>query len=100
MSEVSAQQVKDLREKTGAGFMDCKNALTEADGDLAQRDHHSEQRRVARGREQYAAHGARAGVVEQLRVEAGGVASVEEPPVGELLQPGVDEGHAEERTQR
>ncbi len=34
MSEVSAQQVKDLREKTGAGFMDCKAALKESAGDL------------------------------------------------------------------
>jgi len=31
---VTAQQVKELREKTGAGFMDCKQALTEAGGDL------------------------------------------------------------------
>ena len=34
MSEVSAQQVKDLREKTGAGFMDCKAALRENSGDF------------------------------------------------------------------
>ena len=34
MSEVSAQHVKDLREKTGAGFMDCKVALKESGGDL------------------------------------------------------------------
>ena len=33
MSEISAQQVKDLREKTGAGFMDCKVALRESAGD-------------------------------------------------------------------
>ena len=32
--EISAGQVKELREKTGAGFMDCKNALVEAAGDL------------------------------------------------------------------
>lgn len=31
---VNAQQVKELREQTGAGFMDCKNALTEAEGDM------------------------------------------------------------------
>ena len=31
---VSAQLVKELREKTGAGMMDCKNALEENDGDL------------------------------------------------------------------
>ena len=31
---ITATQVKELRDKTGAGFMDCKSALTEADGDL------------------------------------------------------------------
>ena len=34
MADISAEQVKELRERTGAGFMDCKRALTEADGDL------------------------------------------------------------------
>jgi elongation factor Ts len=32
--EISAKLVKDLREKTGAGMMDCKEALTAADGDF------------------------------------------------------------------
>jgi elongation factor Ts len=31
---VSASQVKELRERTGAGFMDCRAALTEAQGSL------------------------------------------------------------------
>ncbi len=31
---INAQQVKELREKTGAGMMDCKNALTESEGDI------------------------------------------------------------------
>ncbi|MBR6268472.1 MAG: elongation factor Ts [Selenomonadaceae bacterium] len=31
---ISAAMVKDLREKTGAGMMDCKKALTETDGDM------------------------------------------------------------------
>ncbi len=31
---ISASQVKELREKTGAGMMDCKRALTETEGDL------------------------------------------------------------------
>lgn len=31
---VSAQLVKELREKTGAGMLDCKKALVEADGDI------------------------------------------------------------------
>ena len=34
MAEITAAMVKELRERTGAGFMDCKNALVEADGDL------------------------------------------------------------------
>ena len=34
--EISAQLVKQLRERTGAGMMECKNALTEAKGDLAE----------------------------------------------------------------
>jgi len=34
MADISAELVKQLRERTGAGFMDCRNALTEADGDL------------------------------------------------------------------
>jgi elongation factor Ts len=31
---ISAQQVKELREKTGAGMMECKKALAEAEGNL------------------------------------------------------------------
>jgi elongation factor Ts len=34
MPTITADAVKELRERTGAGFMDCKNALVEADGDL------------------------------------------------------------------
>jgi elongation factor Ts len=34
MTEVTATMVKDLREKTGAGMMDCKKALNEAAGDM------------------------------------------------------------------
>ena len=33
--DIDPQLVKQLREKTNAGFMDCKRALAEADGDLA-----------------------------------------------------------------
>lgn len=36
MANISAAQVKDLREKTGAPMMDCKTALTEAKGDMEQ----------------------------------------------------------------
>lgn len=34
MADISAQTVKELREKTGAGMMDCKKALTENGGDI------------------------------------------------------------------
>ncbi len=34
MATITAALVKDLREKTGAGMMDCKNALTETSGDI------------------------------------------------------------------
>src|SRR6266699_554956 len=34
--EISAKHVKELREKTGAGMMDCKNALVEGKGDMEQ----------------------------------------------------------------
>ena len=34
MADITASMVKELRECTGAGMMECKKALTEADGDL------------------------------------------------------------------
>jgi elongation factor Ts len=34
MSDITAAQVKELRERTGAGMMDCKNALVETGGDM------------------------------------------------------------------
>ena len=34
MAEVTAQMVKELRERTGAGMMDCKNALNECQGNM------------------------------------------------------------------
>ena len=34
MAQIAAAMVKELREATGAGMMDCKNALTESDGDM------------------------------------------------------------------
>src|SRR5215467_8443844 len=33
-AEISAQLVRELREQTGAGMMDCKRALQEANGDI------------------------------------------------------------------
>ncbi|HKV10880.1 MAG TPA: translation elongation factor Ts [Thermoanaerobaculia bacterium] len=34
MAEITAQMVKELRERTGAGMMDCKNALNDTKGDI------------------------------------------------------------------
>ena len=34
MAAITASMVKELREMTGAGMMDCKKALTETDGDM------------------------------------------------------------------
>ena len=34
MAEITAKMVKELREATGAGMMECKKALTEAEGDF------------------------------------------------------------------
>ena len=34
MANITAGMVKELRERTGLGMMDCKKALTEADGDM------------------------------------------------------------------
>ena len=34
MTAITAAMVKELRDRTGAGMMDCKNALTETDGDV------------------------------------------------------------------
>jgi elongation factor Ts len=36
VSEISAQQVKELRDRTGAGMLACRDALSEANGDLDQ----------------------------------------------------------------
>ena len=34
MTEITASQVKELRDKTGLGMMDCKRALQESNGDI------------------------------------------------------------------
>jgi len=44
---ISAQQVKELRTKTGIGFMDCKQALEETDGDLEKAIEHLRKKGMA-----------------------------------------------------
>lgn len=47
MPAISAKLVKELRDKSGAGFMDCKRALVEAGGDLAAAEINLRKRGVA-----------------------------------------------------
>jgi elongation factor Ts len=52
MAEISAQAVKELREKTGAGMMDCKKALTENAGDMEKSIDWLRQKNLARAGKQ------------------------------------------------
>lgn len=45
---ISAQMVKELREKTGAGMMDCKKALQETDGDIEKAINHLREKGIAK----------------------------------------------------
>ena len=44
---ITAQMVKELRDKTGAGMMDCKKALTECEGDMEKADEALRQKGIA-----------------------------------------------------
>ncbi len=87
--EISAAQVKDLRAQTGAGIMDCKRALTEADGDverartlLREWGLASAAKRAGRAAEEgvIAAyiHGRKLGVLVELNCETDFVANTQE----------------------
>lgn len=47
MAEITAKMVKELREKTGAGMMDCKKALTETGGEIEAAIKHLRERGIA-----------------------------------------------------
>ena len=49
MAEINPQLVKTLREKTNAGMMDCKRALTEANGDLEKAETILRKKSIIRG---------------------------------------------------
>ncbi len=51
MPEISAEQVKQLREATGAGVLDCKKALQETDGDFEQAREELRKRGLAEARQ-------------------------------------------------
>ena len=92
MSEtpISAQQVKELRERTGAPMMDCKLALTESKGDMAgaevflrKRGLASAQKRAGRATLEglvgsYIHAGGKIGVLVELNCESDFVARTEE----------------------
>jgi len=90
MAEISAALVKELRERTGAGFMDCKRALAETDGDLDKAVALLRQRGVAAaekksGREareglvgSYIHTGGRVGVLIEVNCETDFVARTDE----------------------
>ncbi|MBX5482691.1 MAG: translation elongation factor Ts [Myxococcaceae bacterium] len=47
MAEITAKMVSDLREKTGAGMMDCKKALVECQGDFAKAEEYLRKKGIA-----------------------------------------------------
>ena len=92
MAVISAKLVKDLRDKTGAGMMDCKKALAETDGDMPKAIEWLRQKGIASAEKKsgrvaaegaigsYIHTGARVGVLLELHCETDFVAR------GELFQ--------------
>ena len=63
MAEITAKMVQELREKTGAGMMDCKKALTEAGGDFDEGRGGAPEEGALRRREEVARRAATEGAV-------------------------------------
>ena len=94
--KITAKMVGELRGKTGAGLMDCKNALTEAEGDLEQAITILRKRGIASaakkaGRatsegliEQYIHTGGKVGVLVEVNCETDFVAKTDD--FGELVK--------------
>src|SRR5258705_2777201 len=82
MAEITASLVKALRERTGAGMMECKSALVEAKGDLAEgevvlrkRGIASAHKKASRATKQgligtYIHHGGQLGVMVEVNCES------------------------------
>ena len=89
MAEIKAQAVKELRQKTGLGMMDCKQALQESDGDiekavefLRKKGLSAVEKRAGRDAsegliETYIHHGSRLGVMVEVNCETDFVARTE-----------------------
>jgi len=69
-TEITATLVKELRDRTGAGFMDCKNALAETDGDIEAATAYLKEKGVAKAAGK-AGRDAREGLVSSY-IHAGG----------------------------
>jgi elongation factor Ts len=90
MSEITAALVKQLRERTGAGMMECKSALVESKGDLAEgevvlrkRGIASAHKKAARATKQgligtYIHHGGQLGVLVEINCESDFVARTDD----------------------
>jgi len=85
MAEVSATMVKELREKTGAGMMDCKKALAETGGDFAKAEEWLRKKGIAKAGSKEGrvaaegvigtyVHGGRIGVIVEINCETDFVA--------------------------
>ena len=90
MAEITAQLVKQLRERTGAGMMECKSALTETKGDLPEaevvlrkRGITSAVKKASRSTKQgligsYIHHGGQLGVMVEINCESDFVARTDD----------------------
>src|SRR6185295_15662192 len=90
MAEITAQLVKQLRERTGAGMMECKSALAEAKGDLPEaevvlrkRGITSAGKKASRSTKQglissYIHHGGQLGVLIEINCESDFVARTDD----------------------
>ena len=89
MAEISAQLVKDLRERTGAGMMDCKKALAESAGDFGKAEEWLRKKGISRAESKSARaaaeglvgtyiHGGKIGVLVEVNCETDFVARNED----------------------
>lgn len=89
MAQITAAMVKELREKTGAGMMDCKKALAETDGDQAKAIDYLREKGIAKAGKKadrvaaegvvgaYVSHDAKVGSVVEVNCETDFVANTD-----------------------
>ncbi|MGC8460384.1 MAG: translation elongation factor Ts [Candidatus Dormibacteria bacterium] len=75
MAEVTAQSVKNLRDMTGAGMMDCKKALVENDGDVEKAKDWLREKGLAKSASRVGRE-AREGIVESYVHKSSGIAKL------------------------